>query len=249
MEEGEKEVDRELATRFRAVAARANYLAADRMDIQFAVKEVCRGMANPEARHWQGLKRLARYLVGRPRAVWRYDWQDPVGVSTYSDSDYAGCRRTARSTSGGVVMRGNHHIKSWATTQRKVTLSSAEAELAACVKASAETIGILQMGAGLGRTVSGEVYVDSSAALAVVARKGNGKLRHIRVGHLWIQQTAEDEILAYRKIHGKQNPADVCTKNVQQSVLDAAADRAGMEYREGRAQESLEISRLTKLTG
>ena len=42
--------------------------------------------------------------------------------------------------------------------------------------------------------VEGEVYVDSSAALAVVGRKGNGKLRHIRVGHLWVQQVAEDEV-------------------------------------------------------
>ena len=32
----------EEATRFGAVAARANYLAADRPDIQYAVKEICR---------------------------------------------------------------------------------------------------------------------------------------------------------------------------------------------------------------
>ena len=82
----------------------------------------------------------------------------------------------------GVILRGGHHLKSWSATQKKVTLSSAEAELAACIKTSSEVIGILQMAAGLGRTVAGEVYVDSSAALAVVGRKGNGKLRHIRVG-------------------------------------------------------------------
>ena len=35
------------ATRFRAVAARSNYLAADRPDIQYAAKEVCRRMAKP----------------------------------------------------------------------------------------------------------------------------------------------------------------------------------------------------------
>ena len=86
--------------------------------------------------------------------------------------------------------------------------------------------------------------MDSSAALAVVGRKGNGKLRHIRVGHLWVQQVAEDEILAYRKVHGKANPADVCTKHLTQAVQDAATDKAGMEYRSGRAEEGLEVSRL-----
>ena len=233
-------------TQFRALAARANYLAADRIDIQYAVKEMCRGMASPQVRHWNALKRLARYLAGRPRAVWRYDWQDMVDVQAYSDSDFAGCRRTARSTSGGVILRGGHHLKSWSATQKKVTLSSAEAELAACIKTSSEVIGILQMASGLGRTVAGEVYVDSSAALAVVGRKGNGKLRHIRVGHLWVQQVAEDEVLAYRKVHGKTNPADICTKHVQQALTDAAADRTGMEFRGGRAEEGLELNRVRK---
>ena len=47
----EKELDKSLVTKFRARAARANYLAADRTDIQYAVKECCRGMASPEVRH------------------------------------------------------------------------------------------------------------------------------------------------------------------------------------------------------
>ena len=237
LEDGERPVDRSQLSKFRAIAARANYLAPDRLDLQYAVKECCRGMASAEARHWEKLKRIARYLVGRPRAVWKYRWRHPENVVTYSDSDFAGCRRTAKSTSGGIVMRGGHHIKSWSSTQKKVTLSSAEAELAACIKASAETIGVAQMAGGLGRQVEGEVYVDSSAALGVVNRKGNGELRHIRVGHLWIQQTAEDEILAYRKVHGKNNPADVCTKYVTQKVMDDALIKVEMEIREGRAQE------------
>ena len=56
---------------------------------------------------------------------------------------------------------------SWATTQKNVTLSSAEAELVACVKASAETIGVVQMAESFGRHVSGEVHVDSSTTLGM----------------------------------------------------------------------------------
>ena len=192
-----------MVTKYRALAARANYLALDRIDIQYAVKECCRGMANPERRHWERLKRIGRYLVGRPRAVWKYNWQTPHDITAYSDSDFAGCRRTSRSTSGGIVMRGFHHLKSWSSTQKKITLSSGEAELAACVKTSAEAIGMTQLTAGLGRELEAEIYVDSSAALSVVSRKGNGKLRHIRVGQLWVQQMAEDEVLTYKKVCGK----------------------------------------------
>ena len=45
-EENEKEVNKENGNKYRKIAARANYLAADRPDIMYAVKEICRWMAN-----------------------------------------------------------------------------------------------------------------------------------------------------------------------------------------------------------
>ena len=63
-----------------------------------------------------------------------------------------------------------------------------------------------------------------------------------------MQQTAEDEVLAYRKIDGKKNPADICTKNVNQAILDAALRWIELEIREGRAQESLEANRVEKMS-
>ena len=52
------------ATEFRAMAARANYLAQDRSDIHFAVKEICRTMASPTKGDVAKLRRLGRYLLG-----------------------------------------------------------------------------------------------------------------------------------------------------------------------------------------
>ena len=60
------------ATIYRALVARANYLSQDRLDIAFAVKELCRQMASPRTCDWNALKRLGRYLVGRPRVVCRF---------------------------------------------------------------------------------------------------------------------------------------------------------------------------------
>ena len=47
--------------------ARANYLAQDGSDIQYAVKELSRTMSDPTVGYWEKLKRLGRYLVGRTR--------------------------------------------------------------------------------------------------------------------------------------------------------------------------------------
>jgi hypothetical protein len=106
-EENEKPLDADDARNFRSIAARGNYLAADRADIQYAVKEICRGMAAPKRLHHKKLKRLVRYLVGRPRIVSKFNWQAEEGeVAGYTDSDWAGCKETAKSTSGGAMMRG-----------------------------------------------------------------------------------------------------------------------------------------------
>ena len=61
------------AHEYRSLVARANYLAMDRSDIQNAVKEVCNTMAKPTVGCRRKLKRLARYLLGSPRVVCKYE--------------------------------------------------------------------------------------------------------------------------------------------------------------------------------
>ena len=39
------------------------------------------------------------------------------------------------------------------------------------------------------------LYIDSSAAMEMVARKGMGKVRHIEVGELWIQDAVRNKVL------------------------------------------------------
>ena len=75
----------------------------------------------------------------------------------------------------------------WSRTQNHITLSSAEAELIALVKCSAELLGVRSMLRDSGVVSDGVVYADSSAALAMSRRKGAGKMRHINVNSLWIQ--------------------------------------------------------------
>ena len=231
------------ASSYQAIAARANYLALDRADIQFAVKEACRGMANPTRGDLIKLRRLGRYLISHPRSVTNFTFQGRCEeLSGYSDSDWAGCRRTAKSTSGGAMMLGRHCIKTWAATQKNITLSSGEAELVAAVKMSCEVIGLLQLAEEWGSKLTGAIYVDSSAALGAVARKGNGKMRHIKVGMLWVQEKSEDGTLKYHKVPGTENPGDLMTKNVPKKTADILMEIIGQELVEGRASASLEIA-------
>ena len=134
------------ATRYRQISARANYLALDRPDIMYAVKEICRSMSQPTGSGWTKLKRLGRYLVTHTRTVVSYPWQGEEQVAKgYTDSDWGGCQRTGLSTSGGMISIGSHWIRSWSKTQPSITLSSAEAELVAMSKAAAELLGIANL--------------------------------------------------------------------------------------------------------
>ena len=63
-----------------------------------------------------------------------------------------------------------------------------------------------------GRDKSGVLYADSSAALAIAKRKGAGKLRHIHVSALWIQDVQDRDGAESHKILGTGNPANLLTK-------------------------------------
>ena len=78
------------ATLYRAIVARANYLAQDRSDIMFAVKELTRHMSVPTEEDWKRLKRLGRYLIGTPRVVLDFGYQQRYKhVDIWTDSDWA----------------------------------------------------------------------------------------------------------------------------------------------------------------
>ena len=101
------------AGKYRSLAARANYLALDRADIQFSVKELCRSMSNPTEGSWRKLIRVAKYLISKPRLIMRFDWQEPIQtITACSDANWAGCLHSRKSTSGGSIQIGSHLIKS-----------------------------------------------------------------------------------------------------------------------------------------
>jgi hypothetical protein len=231
-ENDEKLVSGEV-TSFRAVAARINFLAQDCPDLQFPAKEVCREMSSPTLRSWHKLKRLARYLVHRRAAVYRFEWQEEgYPMTLYTDSDWAGCRRTRKSTSGGVIMIGRHCIKSWSSTQGPLALSSAEAEYYSMVEGALRAKGLQTIGAeigmiGLDKEIT--LWTDSSAAKSFAARRGLGKMRHMEVRYLWLQSEVLKQAVKVCKVKGEDNPADLMTKYLAERDIAKCLDRMGIE--------------------
>ena len=94
------------------------------------------------------------------------------------------------------------------------------------------------------------VWADSSAALAIVKRSGAGKLRHINISLLWVQDQEKLKKLVYEKVPGQANPADLFTKGVGGEKLQQIAWASGQTFLDGRAQTGLQAqggSKVSKL--
>ena len=92
-----------------------------------------------------------------------------------------------------------------------------------------------------GQEYTGLLFADSSAALAIAKRKGAGKLRHINVSALWIQDLQDKEGTVFKKVLGTENPADLMTKYLTREKIDGCLGLLHQERLEGRADRGLNI--------
>ena len=238
-----QELTRDEATRFRGIAARINYLAADRYDLLYASKCVSRWLSSPTHQAFERLKRIGRYLKGKPRLVQHFPWGDKIDVlEGFADSDWAGDKNTLKSTSGGAILIGGHCLKAWSTSQNTIALSSGEAELYAMTKVAVQLAGITSLAADFGWQLKGVARSDSNAAIGIAHRGGlGGRCRHIKVQYLWIQEKIKNKELGLEKVLGSDNCADLMTKALGGELFEKYVKMLNFEKLEGRAEKSSEL--------
>ena len=75
---------------------------------------------------------------------------------------------------------------------------------------------------------------DASAAIGIASRRGLGKVRHIEVSQLWLQQRVASGDLRVQEVDGVSNLADALTKHLQKGPLEGHMVSVNLEIREGR---------------
>ena len=75
--------------------------------------------------------------------------------------------------------------------------------------------------------LSARVHCDASAALGIVNRQGLGKLRHINVRYLWLQEKVRNKDMNVLKVPGSDNPADLFTKHLDAGTMWKHVERLG----------------------
>ena len=99
----EEQLPEVLAGLYRRVTFRLLHVAGKRPDVQQPVKELARGM------NWARLKRTMRYLVNKRTSIWKLEPTTNEArdneLTATSDSDWGGCVKTRKSTTGIVDAR------------------------------------------------------------------------------------------------------------------------------------------------
>jgi hypothetical protein len=169
-------------------------------------------------------------------------------MDVWSDTDHAGCLETRKSTTGGIVMFGQHAIKHWASTQSLISISSGEAEYYGCVRAASHGLGVQSMLGDLGvKDKRLRVKTDASVAKSLASRRGLGGIRHIEVNQLWLQEKVNKGTIEVEKVKGEINRADVLTKFKDGTALKQQLDWTNQVVNFGRHELAPKLSKTDPL--
>ena len=196
---------------YRKIVGMLQWIAQLRVDCIFAIKELARSLHAPTVEDRAKLKHLLRYIKGtlHYRFVLRVHIMvniiAEIELSIYVDSDWAGCFKTRKSTSGFIIYLFGCAIHFASRTQAVPALSSSEAELYAMGTGSNEGLHLRSffIEAKITKNVILKIHTDSRAGKSIASRMGLQKrTRHIQLRFLFIQHLVENGMVQIVKIAG-----------------------------------------------
>ena len=216
-------------TPYRELVGSLLYLFATRPDICVAVIKLSMHLEKPTLGNWMQAKRVLRYLAGTIDKGIEY----PRNISNlhlwaHTDSDWAGCKSTRKSTSGYVIFLDKGPICWKSKMQAIVALSSCEAEYIALVECIKEILWLLQHFRILGIKLESPVVIgiDNQAAIALAKNPVlHEKSKHIDTRHHFIRQAVQEGLIRLQYINTGDNIADILTKFTNTNTFQTHTSR------------------------
>nr|GEX90522.1 uncharacterized mitochondrial protein AtMg00810-like [Tanacetum cinerariifolium] len=122
---------------YRSMIGSLIYLTSSKLDIKFAIYACARFQVTPKVSYLHAVKRIFRYLKGKPHLGLWYPRDSPFNLVAYSNSDYAGSSLDRKSTTGCCQFLGCQCKK-----QTVVATSSTETEYVAAASYCAHVLWI-----------------------------------------------------------------------------------------------------------
>ncbi|GJW50890.1 putative ribonuclease H-like domain-containing protein [Tanacetum coccineum] len=154
---------------YRSMIGSLMYVTASRPDIMFAVCACSRFQVTPKTSHLSAVKRIFRYLKGKPKLGLWYPRESSFDLESYSDSDYAGANLDRKSTTGGCQFLGRRLITWQCKKQTIVATSTTEAEYVAAASCCGQVLWIQNQMLDYGfNFMNTKIYIDNESTICIV---------------------------------------------------------------------------------
>ena len=195
-----------------------------RPDIAYIVGMLGRYLSNPGMDHWIAVKRVMRYLQKTKDYMLTYRKSEKLEVIGYSDSDFAGCQDSRKSTSGYIYMLAGGAISWKSVKQTLVASSTMAAEFVACYEASNQGIWLRNFVTGLHILENMErplmLYCDNkSAVMYFNNNRSSTKSKHIDIKFLVVKERVQSGQISIEHIGTNSMIADPLTKGLPPKVF------------------------------
>ncbi|GJS00606.1 putative ribonuclease H-like domain-containing protein [Tanacetum coccineum] len=199
---------------YRSMIGSFMYLTASRPDIMYAVCVCSRFQVTPKTSHLNAVKRIFKYLKGKPNLGLWYPRESPFDLEAFSDSDYGGSNLDRKSTTGGCQFLGQRLISWQCKKQTIVATSTTEAEYVAAANCCGQVLWVqnqlLDYGFNFMKT---KIHIDNESTICIVKNPVyHSKTKHIEIRHHFIRDCYEKKLISVEKIHTDLNVADLLTK-------------------------------------
>lgn len=206
---------------------------ATRPDLASAVSILSKYMSKPSKEHWQGVKRILRYIKGTINYGLIFKAEDNKGIlAGYSDADWAGDIDTRRSTSWYVFQICGSTVSWCSKRQSSVSRSSTEAEYIALSMASQEAVWLSRLlkNVGVKQEEPILIYEDNQGAIELSRKpKFHNRTKHIDIAHHFIREKVNDKVIYVKYCETEQMLADIMTKPLSKVLFEKFKDKLGVK--------------------
>ena len=221
---------------YRQAIGSLNFISVcTRPDISYELSRCAQFCENPGQQHWTRVKRILRYLQGTKERKLVYELSlsstpsfQPIG---YSDSDWAGCPDSRRSTTGFIFTLAGAPI-TWSSKQQKtVALSSTEAEYMSAADSVKDAKWVRQLLQDLGYECHTPlpIMVDNQGAIHLSKNPGHHhRTKHIDIKYHFIRQEVENGAIELKYLPTQEQPADMMTKTLVGPKLESCCHRLNL---------------------
>ncbi|GJS59730.1 hypothetical protein Tco_0654514 [Tanacetum coccineum] len=199
---------------YRSMIGSLMYLTASRPDIMYAVCVCSRFQVSPKTSHLNAVKRIFKYLKGKPNLGLWYPRDSPLDLEAFSDSDYGGSNLDRKSTTGGCQFLGQRLISWQCKKQTIVATSTTEAEYVAAAHCCGQVLWVQNQLLDYGfNFMNTKIHIDNESTICIVKNPVyHSKTKHIEIRHHFIRDCYEKKLISVTKIHTDLNVADLLTK-------------------------------------